>query len=79
MSIRKASINTTNNSFSVGKPAVGGLTQPFISKIIYTDSSYNTLDDIAISTSGGYVRILGSGFSTNMNIYIKLVVQISLM
>ena len=36
---------------------------PTISQIQITDSSYNVLDDTAVSTSGGYIKITGTGFA----------------
>jgi hypothetical protein len=48
--------NSLNTSISQG----GG---PKITQIQITDSSYNVLDDTAISTSGGYIKITGTGFS----------------
>jgi len=36
---------------------------PVISQIQITDSSYNVLDDTAVNTAGGYIKITGSGFS----------------
>lgn len=43
---------------------------PKISNVVIADSSYNTLDDLAVSTSGGYIKILGSGFSTGCQVTI---------
>jgi len=34
---------------------------PTISQIQITDNSYNVLDDTAVSTDGGYIKITGSG------------------
>ena len=36
---------------------------PTISQIQITDSSYNVLDDTAVDTSGGYIKITGTGFA----------------
>jgi len=49
--------NSLNTSISQG----GG---PKITQIQITDSSYNVLDDTAVSTSGGYIKITGTGFNT---------------
>lgn len=43
---------------------------PKISNVTIADSSYNTLDDLAVSTSGGYIKILGSGFSSGCQVTI---------
>ena len=40
-----------------------------ITSVYITDSSYNVLDDIAISNTGGYLKIIGSGFSPNCTVY----------
>jgi hypothetical protein len=36
---------------------------PTITQIQITDSSYDVLDDTAVSTNGGYIKITGTGFS----------------
>jgi len=53
---------TTNGSgtLSWATPAATG---PTITQIQITDSSYNVLDDTAVSTGGGYIKITGTGFS----------------
>lgn len=43
---------------------------PTITSIQITDSSYNPLDDTAISTSGGYISINGTGFVSGCQVYI---------
>ena len=55
-------------------PGVGGLTAPVITNIYYTDSSYTNLDDTAVSITGGYVKILGSGFGVGFSLYLNGVV-----
>lgn len=40
-----------------------------ITDLYVTDSSYNVLDDQAISTSGGYVKIIGTGFKSGAVVY----------
>ena len=36
-----------------------------------TDSSYNNLDDTAVGTTGGYIKITGTGFSSGITVYIN--------
>lgn len=40
-----------------------------ITAVYVTDSSYNVLDDTALSTSGGYIKVIGSGFATGCILY----------
>jgi hypothetical protein len=48
--------NSLNTTISQG----GG---PKITQVQITDSSYDVIDDTAVSTSGGYIKITGTGFS----------------
>lgn len=43
---------------------------PRISSVFITDSSYNNLDDTDISTSGGYIKIIGTGFMSACNVLV---------
>ena len=40
-----------------------------VSSVVVTDASYVELDDTAVSTSGGYVKIKGYGFVPNCKVY----------
>jgi hypothetical protein len=71
MPVRKASRLNINATSSITNPGPGGLTPPVINNVIYTDSNYASLDDTAISLSGGYVRIIGSGFGTGFSLYLN--------
>jgi len=42
-----------------------------ITNVYVTDSSYNILDDTALSPSGGYLKIVGTGFATGCASYIN--------
>ena len=42
---------------------------PTITSVVITDSSYNALDDTAVNTAGGYMRILGTNFAQNPQLY----------
>ena len=41
-----------------------------ITSVVVTDSGYNNLDDTAIATSNSFIKIIGSGFSSNSNVFI---------
>jgi len=44
---------------------------PTINSVVITDSDYNSTNTTAISTSsGGYIKLLGSGFSYNPTVYV---------
>jgi hypothetical protein len=57
--IQPGSITADRLAEGVG---VGG--GPKITNVQVTDSGYNVLDDTAVSLSGGYLRITGTGFQT---------------
>ena len=44
---------------------------PKITQVLVCDSSYNELDDTAVDTAGGYVKIVGSGFKTGATVTIN--------
>jgi alpha-tubulin suppressor-like RCC1 family protein len=43
---------------------------PVINTIAITDSSYNTISETAIAPTGGYIKILGSGFTSGSIAYV---------
>lgn len=49
---------------------VGGGGSPKISAMVVTDGSWNTLDDTAVSLTGGYIVLTGSGFVNGCLVYI---------
>jgi len=53
------------------------LSGPKISSIVLTDSSYATITDTALGLSGGYIRILGTGFVTGCAVAINSVIASS--
>ena len=55
---------------SVGAAGTGS-DRPKIANIQVTDSGYTVLDDTAVSTSGGYIKITGSGFVSGCNVLIN--------
>ena len=69
MSLRKASTSLVSRS-SVGFTGGGGGAAVTITNVIITDSSWNALDDTAISTLTSYIKIIGSGFAVNPKVYI---------
>ena len=44
---------------------------PRITSVVVTDSSYNNLDDTAVDTAGGYIKITGTGFKTGATVTIN--------
>jgi len=53
-----------------GSAGAGG-TGILISNIQVTDSSYTVLDDTAVDTAGGYIKISGSGFAAGCSVLIN--------
>ena len=47
-----------------------GTSGPAIINVIVTDSNFNNLDDTAVGTSNSFIKIIGTGFSANANVYI---------
>lgn len=77
MSIRKVSSQTAINTSIAAAVSVPtnlitgtGTASIVISNVIITDVNFTTLDDTAIDTAGGYIRIVGSGFNTNTKVYV---------
>jgi hypothetical protein len=54
------SIGSNSNSVSVT-----------ITATVVTTAAYSNLPDLAISTSGGYLRVLGTGFQSSSTVYIN--------
>ena len=48
--------------------AISGLK---ITGIIVTDSSWNNLDDTAVGPSGGYIKVIGTGFASGATSYLN--------
>ena len=78
MAIRKASTTTSINkgiSAAVASTvndtvrAVGG-SGPVITNVIVTDSSYTNTDDTALTTAGGYLKLIGTGFASGCTVYV---------
>lgn len=76
MTIRKASSTTGKNKSVVAAVAmpvdlVNASVAPTITSVIITDSSYNTLDDTAVSTAGGFIRVIGTRFVSGCVLYVQ--------
>lgn len=50
---------------------------PLITSIAITNSSYTVLDDTAVDTAGGYIKITGSGFASGCTVVIGSVLATS--
>jgi hypothetical protein len=61
-------ITTILNTISSGTTNV-----PKITGIVVTDSSYAVLDDTAVTTSGGYIKITGTGFTNGSQVLVGTV------
>jgi alpha-tubulin suppressor-like RCC1 family protein len=59
-------VTTVIKNFNSGTLGSG----PSITSVVVTDSSYNNLDDTAVTTSNGYIKIIGTGFTSTANVYI---------
>jgi hypothetical protein len=44
-------------------------TNPTITAVYITDSSYNVLDDTAVDASGGYIKLIGTNFASGCTVY----------
>jgi hypothetical protein len=55
-----------------------GVGSPTISSIQVTNSSYTVLDDTAVSTSGGFIKITGTRFNTGVQVYIGTILATSI-
>ena len=57
------------NSFTTTSLAT--MTSPRIANVVVTNSSYTPTGNADVSTSGGYIRITGSGFTANTQVLIN--------
>lgn len=62
--------NNTITTSQIATTAVASLQGPRISAITITDGSYSALDDSAVSTSGGYIKISGANFASGCSVVI---------
>ena len=61
---------TYNASTGVVNLTTDVYTYPRISSISITDSGYALIDDTAVNTAGGYIKILGQGFTAGSQVII---------
>lgn len=54
-----------------GSPYAATNVAPVIRTIVNTDAFYANIDDTALLSTGGYVRIFGSGFTSNATVYLN--------
>ena len=47
---------------------VAGSTVAKITSVVVTDSSYTALDDTAVSIAGGYIKLIGTGFTSGCQV-----------
>lgn len=64
------SAGTAGSNGATGDAGAGS-TKPKITNIQVTDSSYTVLDDTAVDTAGGYIKITGTGFASGCNVLIN--------
>ena len=57
-------------SSNIEASTLSNLSQVKISTIVITDSSYNNLDDLAVDTAGGYIKITGTGFVSGCTVVV---------
>jgi hypothetical protein len=61
-------ITTVNISDAALSTISGGVK---ISNIVSTDSSYDPLETNTVSTSGGYIKITGTGMTANSQVHLQ--------
>lgn len=75
MTTRIASTNIQNATIELSNMSAAAIaalssTTPTITQIQITNSSYVVLDDTAVSTSGGYIKITGTNFTAGSQVVI---------
>jgi hypothetical protein len=61
----------------LGDVVASGVGGPKIASIQVTDSDYNNLDDTAVGLSGGYIKLIGTGFVTGCQVVVGTLVATS--
>jgi hypothetical protein len=61
---------STSVTTSIGSNSVSSVSVTITATVI-TTAAYSNLPDLAISTSGGYLRVLGTGFQSSSTVYIN--------
>ena len=67
----KQKLSTSSAVTSSVGTGTGGGTGPVITSRYITDSSYVNLDDTAIATAGGYIKLIGTGFASGCTVYVN--------
>lgn len=73
MGVRTSSKQSTARASAVASTAITTTTSvsaPVIGQIYYTDSSYNNTALTAIDPTGGYIKIIGTGFQAGSTVYV---------
>ena len=68
---------TVNESGQITSASNGVSGGPKITNIQVTNSSYTVLDDTAVDTAGGYIKITGTGFVAGCQVLVNLITAIS--
>jgi hypothetical protein len=66
MAIKTASTRKTTSSSTLSSTYSSTVV---IRQVVITDSNYDALDDTAVSSAGGYIKILGIGFMSGYSLY----------
>jgi len=61
----------------LGDVVATGVGGPKIASIVVTDNGYNNLDDTAVNISGGYIKLIGTGFVTGCQVVVGTLVATS--
>ena len=73
MGVRLSSKQSTASASAVSSTVITTTTSvsaPVISQIYYTDSSYNNTASTLILSTGGYIKIIGTGFEAGSVVYV---------
>jgi hypothetical protein len=71
----KIALNNIQDSAVTAITSVAAV--PKITSISVTDNSYTVLDDTAVGTSGGYIKIVGTGFTSGSQVLVGTVAATS--
>ena len=63
-------VNSSGRIVSAATNPLTGVGGPKISDVVVTNSSWTVLNDTAVDTAGGYVKLLGSGFVSGCQVVV---------
>lgn len=63
-------VNSSGRIVSAATNPLTGVGGPKISDVVVTNSSWTVLNDTAVDTAGGYVKLLGSGFASGCQVVV---------